>query len=113
MNVLLASVAERTREIGIRKAVGARRSDIKTQFLAESVAIAVAGTGIGLVFGLLLAAVVTAVFRQLVGAPVYPVLAPSTVLLAVLSSSGIGLLFGTYPARRAANLAPIEAIAHE
>jgi putative ABC transport system permease protein len=113
MNVLLASVAERTREIGIRKAVGARRSDIKTQFLAESVAIAVAGTGIGLVFGLLLAAVVTAVFRQLVGAPVYPVLAPSTVLLAVVSSSGIGLLFGTYPARRAANLPPIEAIAHE
>ncbi len=113
MNVLLASVTERTREIGIRKAVGARGTDIKQQFLAESVAIAVVGTAMGLVIGLLLAAAVTAGFRYLVGAPVYPVLSPATVLLAILSSSAVGLIFGTFPARRAANLPVIAAIAHE
>ncbi len=113
MNVLLASVTERTREIGIRKAVGARRGDIRTQFLAESVAIAVAGTAIGLVFGLILAALVTAVISQMAGIAVYPVLSVGTVLLAIISSSVVGLVFGTYPARRAAELAPIQAIAHE
>lgn len=113
MNVLLASVTERTREIGIRKAVGARRGDIRTQFLAESVAIAVAGTGIGLVLGLILAALVTAVISRMAGVGVTPVLSLGTVLLAIVSSSVVGLVFGTYPARRAAELAPIEAIAHE
>ena len=113
MNVLLASVTERTREIGIRKAVGARGADIKQQFLAESVAIAVVGTAMGLVIGLLLATGVTAGFRFFVGAPVYPVLSATTVLLAILSSSAVGLIFGTFPARRAANLPVIAAIAHE
>ena len=113
MNVLLASVTERTREIGIRKAVGARAADIKTQFLAESVSIAVAGTGVGLIFGLLLAVLVTAVFRLVAGVPVYPVLSASTLLIAIASSSFVGLVFGTYPARRAAELPVIAAIAHE
>ncbi len=113
MNVLLASVTERTREIGIRKAVGARGDDIKQQFLAESVSIAVVGTGIGLVLGLVLAAAVTAGFRYFVEAPVYPVLSAGTVLMAIVSSSAVGLIFGTFPARRAANLPVIAAIAHE
>ncbi len=113
MNVLLASVAERTREIGIRKAVGARGGDIRAQFLAESVAIALVGAGAGLCVGLLIAVGVTAVFRSLVGVPVYPVLSIESVLIATLSSSIVGLVFGTYPARRAAGLSPVLAIAHE
>ncbi len=113
MNVLLTSVAERTREIGIRKAVGACAADVRTQFLAESVAIAGLGTGIGLVIGLLLALLVTAIFRYYTEAPIYPVLRANTVLIALISSAVVGLVFGTYPARRAANLVPIDAITHE
>jgi len=113
MNVLLSSVTERTREIGIRKAVGATQWDIRSQFLAESFAIAGLGTGIGLITGLVLAAVVTAVFRFIVGVPVHAVLSVKTVLVAMVSSSIVGLVFGTYPARRAAELPPIIAIAHE
>jgi putative ABC transport system permease protein len=113
MNVLLASVTERTREIGIRKAVGATEWDIRSQFLAESVAIAGVGTAIGLVIGLVLAFIVTFVFRLFVGVSVHPVLSISTVAISILSSSIVGLAFGTYPARRAAELSPILAIAHE
>ena len=113
MNVLLASVTERTREIGIRKAVGARGTDIRQQFLAESVSIAVVGTAIGLALGLLLAVMVTAGFRFFVEVPVYPVLSPGTLVIAIISSSAVGLIFGTFPARRAASLPVIAAIAHE
>ena len=113
MNVLLASVAERTREIGIRKSVGARGADIRVQFLTESVAIAFTGSCLGLAIGMLIALVVTALFRQMLGAPVYPVLSWSSVLIATVSSSLVGLVFGTYPARRAAKLSPIVALAHE
>lgn len=100
-------------DIGIRKAVGARGGDIKQQFLAESVAIAVVGTGIGLVLGLVLAAAVTAGFRFFVEVPVYPVLSVGTVLMAIVSSPAVGLIFGTFPARRAVSLPVIAAIAHE
>ena len=113
MNVLLASVAERTREIGIRKAVGARSGDIRAQFLAESTAIALVGAGAGLCIGLLIAVGVTAAFRGLAGVPVYPVLSIESVLIATVSSSIVGLVFGTYPARRAASLSPVTAIAQE
>ncbi len=113
MNVLLASVAERTREIGIRKSVGARRADIHAQFLTESVSIALVGAFAGLAIGFVFAMLVTWGFRAMVGASVYPVLSLSSVLIATLSSSLVGLIFGTYPARRAANLSPVMAIAHE
>ena len=113
MNVLLASVTERTREIGIRKAVGATQWDIRSQFLAESVAIAGVGTGIGLVIGLLLALLVTTGFRWFANVNVYPVLSVSTVAISIVSSSIVGLAFGTYPARPGGRLSPILAIAHE
>jgi putative ABC transport system permease protein len=113
MNVLLAAVAERTREIGIRKAVGARRVDIQTQFLVESVTVTGAGSVIGFVVGVILAQAGTAVFRLWAHAPIYPVMHLYTGLLAAGSAITVGLIFGTYPARRAAELAPVDAIARE
>jgi putative ABC transport system permease protein len=113
MNVLLAAVAERTREIGIRKSVGARRADIQIQFLVESVTITGAGSVMGFVVGVILAQAGTAVFRLWAHAPIYPVMHLSTGLFAAGSAITVGLVFGTYPARRAAELAPVDAIARE
>jgi putative ABC transport system permease protein len=113
MNVLLAAVVERTREIGIRKAVGARPRDIHAQFLVESITITGAGSALGFIAGVLLAFGSTAIFRMWAGAPIYPVVKLSTALLAAISAITVGVVFGTYPARRAAQLSPIEAIARE
>jgi putative ABC transport system permease protein len=113
MNVLLASVTERTREIGIRKAVGARRRDIVMQFLAESVAITGSGSALGLVLGLLVAFTVTGVMRATLDVPMYAAVSFSTLAVAALSAIIVGLTFGTYPALRAARLSPIDAIRHE
>jgi putative ABC transport system permease protein len=113
MNVLLAAIVERTREIGIRKAVGARRRDIQMQFLVESVTVTGAGSAIGFVAGLLLAEIGTAAFRYWSGAAIHPVLHLYTAFLAIGAAVSVGLIFGTYPARRAAMLSPIDAIARE
>ena len=113
MNVLLASVTERTREIGIRKAVGARKRDILLQFLSESVAITGSGSLLGLLLGVATAFGVTAAMRSMLDAPIHAGLSLSTVLVAAGSALVIGLSFGTYPALRAARLSPIDAIRHE
>jgi putative ABC transport system permease protein len=110
MNVLLASVVERTREIGIRKATGARRRHILLQFLTESVTISGVGAVIGVVLGLTASFSITALMRMQTNAPVYAWVSVSTVAIAVLASVAVGLAFGIYPALTAARLSPIDAI---
>ena len=110
MNIMLVSVNERTREIGIRKAVGARRGDILTQFLIEAVAL----TGLGGVLGILLGWAITEVVHRIPQAASLPLLITSgTVIIAVGVSVAIGVVFGLYPAMRAARLHPIEALRYE
>jgi putative ABC transport system permease protein len=105
MNIMLVSVTERTREIGIRKAIGAQRSDIVGQFLAEAVLLSMLGGLAGVIAGLLISRL------KVVG--VQPVVQPYSVLLAFGVAVAVGLFFGIYPANRAASLRPIEALRYE
>lgn len=113
MNVLLASVTERTREIGVRKAVGASRGDILIQFLAESVTISGVGSALGAALGLAGAFAITTLMRQETEAQVYAAFTWGTVLVCALAAVTVGLTFGLYPALRASRLSPIDAIRHE
>ncbi|HUY40506.1 MAG TPA: ABC transporter permease [Candidatus Dormibacteraeota bacterium] len=108
MNIMLVSVTERTREIGIRKAVGASRNDIALQFLMESVVLALVGGGIGMVIGVLVTVGGASLLSQQLGEMIIPYV--FIVSLAVGFSIVVGVLFGTYPALRAARLDPIEAL---
>lgn len=107
MNIMLVSVTERTREIGIRKSLGARTGSILMQFLAEAAIITLLGGLIGILLGFLGAQLVCAI------AGVTARIQASTVLGATIFSSAVGLFFGIYPARKAAKLSPIEALRHE
>ncbi len=113
MNVLLASVTERTREIGISKAVGARRRDVLVQYLAESVAISLMGAVLGTALGYGVAQIVAAVMRSRATIPVHAGFSLSTLLVAIGAPLVVGVLFGMYPALRASRLSPIDAIRHE
>ena len=108
MNIMLVSVTERTREIGIRMAVGARRSDIMTQFLIESVTVCLIGGMLGVVFSMVTGYVLS------IFVPDIPLsFSLASIVIAVLTSSIIGVLFGYMPARSAARLNPIDALARE
>lgn len=107
MNIMLVSVTERTREIGLRKAVGARSQDILLQFVVEALVLSTFGGLLGLLLGS--AIPITITLLGLLSAPV----TASTVLVAVGFSMAVGLFFGIYPARRAAQLNPIQALRHE
>jgi putative ABC transport system permease protein len=113
MNVLLAAVAERTREIGVRKATGARDRDVLIQFLSESVVITGAGATVGVALGLGIAFLAAAIMRAQTHATVHAAITPGTILVAAGLSITIGIVFGLYPALRASRLSPIEAIRHE
>ncbi|MBN1373313.1 MAG: ABC transporter permease [Anaerolineaceae bacterium] len=112
MNIMLVSVTERTREIGLRKAVGARRRDILVQFLAESVMLSLLGGGLGILLGWLIG-VAVAVVSENSGNAITPIVGIDSILLATLSASAIGIFFGFYPANRAATLQPVEALRSE
>lgn len=107
MNIMLVSVTERTREIGIRKALGAKTNSIMTQFLLESAIITLIGGIIGITLGVTGAVAISAAVGF---TPSVKIL---TILIATLFSSGVGIVFGVYPARKAAKLSPIEALRHE
>ncbi|MBL4810367.1 MAG: ABC transporter permease [Phycisphaerales bacterium] len=107
MNIMLASVTERTREIGIRRAIGARRKQIIGQFLIETVVLSVTGGFIGIGIGLLIPWLIT------MFADMPTIVTLWSVLLSVVISIGVGVIFGMYPAMRAANLDPIVALRHE
>jgi putative ABC transport system permease protein len=113
MNVLLASVTERTREIGVRKVAGARNRDVLTQFLAESVAISGVGGALGTALGVVVSVAVAAVMRAKAGGAVEAGFSLSTLAVAVLAPLVVGIAFGIYPALRASKLTPIDAIRHE
>ena len=111
MNIMIVSVTERTREIGIRKAVGARRQDILMQFLMEALVVSLLGGAAGVLGGIGMSRFVEG--KELNGQAISTVVEPTSIVLAFSISAAIGLFFGIYPASRAARLSPIEALRYE
>jgi putative ABC transport system permease protein len=107
MNIMLVTVTERTKEIGIRMAVGARRRDILFQFLIESAFISATGGAIGILLGAIVAKIVTATTSM------PSRVEPASVVIAIMMSASIGLFFGIYPANKAAKLNPVDALRSE
>ena len=107
MNVMLATVTERTREIGIRRALGAKRSHIVSQFLVETVCLSVGGGLVGVLLGVLIPVIVEA------STDMVTIVTPVAPLMAFLISAAVGVVFGLYPAARAAAMDPVEALRHE
>lgn len=107
MNIMLVTVTERTREIGLRKALGAKKRAIVRQFLTESIMLTFSGGGIGILVGIIASFIISKVSGSLF------VISPSSILLAFVVSAGIGILFGWYPAKMASDLQPIEALRYE
>ncbi len=112
MNIMLVSVIERTREIGLRKALGARKEDILIQFLAESLLLSLVGGVIGIGFGWFISSIVGRIAAAN-DVSINPNISLQSILLATLFSIAVGLFFGIYPANRAANLQPVEALRYE
>ena len=107
MNIMLVAVAERTHEIGIRKALGAKRRDILLQFLIEAAALSTLGAGMGIALGAVLALLI----RSATPMPTY--VAPWSVVVGVLIGAGVGIVSGVYPASRASRLDPVAALRQE
>ena len=112
MNIMLVSVTERTKEIGLRKALGARRIDILVQFLTESSLLSLIGGLLGIGLGAGISFVVGSIAAAS-NTPINPAIGLDTILLATLFSTAVGLFFGLYPANRAARLEPVEALRYE
>jgi putative ABC transport system permease protein len=107
MNIMLVSVTERTREIGIRMAIGATESDVQRQFLIEAVVLSLIGGGIGILFGVASSFLISGILHWAVQVSVL------SIVIAALFSAAVGIFFGFYPARKAARLDPIEALRYE
>jgi putative ABC transport system permease protein len=112
MNIMLVSVTERTREIGLRKALGARKADILVQFLTESVLLSMIGGILGIILGWVISLVVGQIAMN-AGTPLDTSVTMNSIMLATLFSAAVGIFFGYYPANRAASLAPVEALRYE
>ena len=112
MNIMLVSVTERTREIGLRKAVGANNKSIMIQFLMEAATITLSGGAIGVIIGSLIAVLIS-VLANFLGYDWSLSISLLSIILALTVSAGVGLIFGLYPARKASKLQPVEALRHE